>query len=67
MQHFLQEYQLENMATELEKGYLALKPVIDMLEQLNRQENERADKLSGEIKKKKIRRKLKCSPFSPLF
>lgn len=48
----LQEYQLENMATELEKGYLALKPVIDMLEQLNRQENERADKLSGEIKEK---------------
>lgn len=48
----LQEYQLENMATELEKGYLALKPVIDMLEKLNRQENERADKLSGEIKEK---------------
>lgn len=48
----LQEYQLENMAKELEKGYLALKPVIDMLEQLNRQENERADRLSGEIKEK---------------
>lgn len=48
----LQEYQLEDMEAELEKGYLALNPVIDMLEQLNRQENERADKLSGKIKEK---------------